>query len=237
MNKKLSKLLLFLIFSASFILVVLPLFLAFFNISFLLEEWGLISIIIITIAIIGLIVDFKKHYSNSKFVSLTIGLGALTALLRIPFAPLPNVNPCTYLIICIGIVFGSYIGFFVGALTPLISNFILGHGPWTPLQMYSWGLIGGLAGLLNFNYSKINRWKLGFIGIIAGYFYGFIMNIWFWYSYLYPTTLTTFIIAEIQGLPFDTLHAIGNFAFLTILGNKTLRVLLLFKEGKLPLKS
>jgi len=220
----------FLFFSSSLILIVLPLILALIGVNFLLEEWGLISISVIAAAIAGLIIEFKKHCLNSRVVSLTIALGALTALLRIPFAPLPNVNPCTYLIICAGIIFGPYVGFFIGVLTPLISNFILGHGPWTPLQMYAWGLIGGLAGLLNLNHFKINRWKLGFIGIIAGYLYGFIMNIWFWYSYLYPVTLKTFIIAEIQGLPFDTLHAIGNFAFLTILGNKTLKVFSLFKN-------
>jgi energy-coupling factor transport system substrate-specific component len=237
LSKKSNKLILFLIFSLSFLLIILPLPLTFLGVTYLIEKWGLISTIIIAITIISLIIDFKNYCLNSRIVSLTIALGALTALLRIPFAPLPNVNPCTYLIICSGIAFGSHVGFFIGALTPLISNFILGHGPWTPLQMYAWGLIGGLAGLLNFNSSKIFRWKLGFIGVIAGYFYGFIMNIWFWYSYLYPITLTTFIIAEIQGLPFDTLHAIGNFAFLTILGNKTLRVFSFFKEGKLPSRS
>jgi len=231
--KKSSKLILFLIFFSSFLLIIAPLFLTLLGVNIFLEEWGLISAIIIAITTIGLIIDFKKHYSNPKIVSLTVALGALTALLRIPFAPLPNIKPCTYLIICAGIVFGPHVGFFIGALTPLISNFILGHGPWTPLQMYAWGLIGGLAGLLNLNPSKTAWWKLGFVGIIAGYFYGFIMNIWFWYSYLYPITLTTFITAEIQGLPFDTLHAIGNFAFLTILGNKTLKVLSFFKKETL----
>ncbi|MBS7658784.1 MAG: ECF transporter S component [Candidatus Bathyarchaeia archaeon] len=231
MSEKSNKIFfLFLIFSL-FILVILPLILAFLNVNFLLEKWSLISFGAIIITITGLIIDFRKHYLNSRIISLTIALGALTALLRIPFAPLPNVNPCTYLIICSGIAFGSHIGFFIGVLTPLISNLLLGHGPWTPLQMYSWGLIGGLAGSLNFNHYMINRWKLGLLGFIAGYLYGFIMNIWFWYSYFYPINLTTFIIAELQGLPFDTFHAIGNFAFLIILGDKTLKVFLFFKEG------
>jgi energy-coupling factor transport system substrate-specific component len=117
----------------------------------------------------------------------------------------------------------------VGIMTPLISNLFLGHGPWTPLQMYSWGLIGGISGLFKFN-PEINRWKLGALGIFSGYFFGLIMNIWFWYTFLYPQNLTTFVVAEVQGLYFDTLHAIGNLAFLIILGNRTLKILYDLKE-------
>ncbi len=167
---------------------------------------------------------------SSKKIALIATLGTLIAVLRIPFTFLPSIQPCTFLIICTGITFGSSVGFLVGIMTPLISNLFLGHGPWTPLQMYAWGAIGVAAGLLKFN-PKINRWKLGIFGIGSAYFFGFLMNIWFWYSFLYPLTLTTFIVAEGQGIYFDTLHAIGNFAFLTIIGNKTLKVLGTFKKS------
>ena len=36
----------------------------------------------------------------------------------------------------------------VGALAALASNFFFGQGPWTPWQMYAWGLVGYGAGLL-----------------------------------------------------------------------------------------
>ncbi|MEM2921305.1 MAG: ECF transporter S component, partial [Candidatus Bathyarchaeia archaeon] len=129
-----------------------------------------------------------------------------------------------------GIAFGHNVGFLVGVLTPLISNLFLGHGPWTPLQMYAWGFIGAISGML-YPHSSINRWKLGAMGIISGYLYGFIMNIWFWYTYLYPANLRTFIFAELQGIPFDTLHSIGNFLFLTFFGNKLLTLFRGFKES------
>ncbi len=212
------------IFISSFILLSLPVYLVFSGSSVLVEDWGLISILIISLAILALIMDFKYKIPTSKKIALIAVLGTMTAVLRIPFTFLPNIQPCTFLIICVGITFGPSVGAFVGILTPLISNLFLGHGPWTPLQMYAWAFIGSISGLLSFN-PKINRLKLGVIGILSGYLYGFIMNIWFWYSFLYPLTLQTFILAEVQGIFFDTLHAIGNFAFLTILGNKLLRIL------------
>jgi len=172
-------------------------------------------------------IEFIHRKISVREVALISVLGAVTAMLRLPFTFIPNVQPCTSMIICIGISFGPHAGFFVGALTPLISNFFLGHGPWTPLQMYAWGVIGALSSLLN---SNINRWKLGAYGLLTGYIYGFIMNIWFWYTFLHPATLYTFFMAELQGLPFDTMHAIGNFTFLTLMGNRILQVFSQFKR-------
>ncbi|MEM3382309.1 MAG: ECF transporter S component [Candidatus Bathyarchaeia archaeon] len=171
--------------------------------------------------------ELSHQKVSVREVALISVLGAVTAMLRLPFTFIPNVQPCTSLIICIGISFGPHAGFFVGALTPLISNFLLGHGPWTPLQMYSWGMIGALSSLLN---SNIGRWRLGAVGLSAGYMYGFIMNIWFCYTFLQPITLNRFVMAELQGLPFDTMHAIGNFTFLTLLGKRVLQVFDYFKR-------
>ena len=47
-----------------------------------------------------------------------------------------------------GVAFGRRSGFMVGALAALASNFFFGQGPWTPWQMYAWGLVGYLAGVL-----------------------------------------------------------------------------------------
>ncbi|MEM2629621.1 MAG: hypothetical protein QXN41_00190, partial [Candidatus Bathyarchaeia archaeon] len=72
MSEKSNKIFfLFLIFSL-FILVILPLILAFLNVNFLLEKWSLISFGAIIITITGLIIDFRKHYLNSRIISLTI---------------------------------------------------------------------------------------------------------------------------------------------------------------------
>jgi energy-coupling factor transport system substrate-specific component len=195
----------------------------------MLDHWALVSTMIMVGTLVTIMIDFGNRHATTKQVALIVALGTLTAVLRIPFAFIPNVQPCTFLIICAGVVFGPSVGFMIGALVPLISNLFLGHGPWTPLQMYAWGLIGALSGIFNFG-KNVNRWVLAVFGLLAGYLYGFIMNIWFWYSFMYPVTLSTFIVAEAQGLYFDTLHAIGNLAFVMLLGKRTLALFSSAKE-------
>lgn len=62
--------------------------------------------------------------------------------------PLPNFKPCSAIIIITAVAFGPEAGFLTGALTAFVSNFIFGQGPWTPWQMFTWGLVGFLAGIL-----------------------------------------------------------------------------------------
>jgi len=116
----------------------------------------------------------------------------------------------------------------VGAVTALVSNFFLGQGPWTPYQMFAWGLVGVSA-------AYIRRFKLGRIwliifGTIWGYLYGWIMNTWFWVSFIYPLTFRTFIVYQLNSIWFDTFHAIGNAIFLGLFGMKTILILERFKK-------
>jgi hypothetical protein len=111
----------------------------------------------------------------------------------------------------------------VGAMTPLISNFFLGQGPWTLYQMFAWGLIGyGAAYLRRFN---LGRKGLIVIGAICGFIFGFLTNIYFWLFFAYPLTLKTLILVQISSLWFDASHAIGNVIFLGLFGTKTIGVL------------
>ena len=52
------------------------------------------------------------------------------------------------MVIISGIALGPEAGFLFGALSRLICNFYMGQGPWTPWQMFAWGLLGFLAGFI-----------------------------------------------------------------------------------------
>ena len=52
------------------------------------------------------------------------------------------------MVVISGIALGPETGFFVGALARFVCNFFSGQGPWTPWQMFTWGLVGFLAGIL-----------------------------------------------------------------------------------------
>ena len=51
------------------------------------------------------------------------------------------------LVIIGGVAFGPQAGFLTGSVAMFVSNFLFGQGPWTPFQMFGYGLTGFLAGV------------------------------------------------------------------------------------------
>jgi len=193
-----------------------------------LMNWGLVATTLVILAIIAFFFEFEAAAVSSKEIALVAMLGAVSAVLRVPFAAIPGMQPCTYLIICTGYVFGPVAGFMVGAITALVSNFFLGQGPWTPYQMFAWGLVGVTAAHIR-RFNVNTKWLVVF-GIAWGYVFGWIMNIFFWASFVYPLTLRTFIVAQLNSVWFDTFHAVGNAVFLGVFGTRTITILERFKK-------
>ena len=193
-----------------------------------LANWGLVATIIVALAIIAFLFEFEAMAASSKGIALIAMLTTISTTLRIPFAAIPSVQPCTYLIICTGLIFGPMAGFMVGALTALASNFFLGHGPWTLYQMFAWGLAGVTSGY--FGRFRLHKLWLVAFGAVWGYLFGWITNTWFWASFIYPLTWETFVTYQISSFWFDTFHAIGNVLFLWMFGMKTVSVLERFRE-------
>jgi energy-coupling factor transport system substrate-specific component len=193
-----------------------------------LMNWGLLTAVLAILVCLAIFFEFEAASAGSKELALVAMLGTASAVLRVPFAAIPGVQPCTFLIICSGYVFGPMDGFVVGAMTPLVSNFFLGHGPWTLYQMTAWGLAGLSSGYLRrFN---ANRPLLVALGLVWGYLYGLITDLWYWASFIYPLTFKTLIVTQLNSIWFDTLHAAGNAILLGVLGVKTIAVLNRFKE-------
>ncbi len=185
--------------------------------------WGLIATVLIVLVIASFFFKFDETATSSREVALVAMLGTVSAVLRLPFAALPSVQPCTYLIICTGYVFGPVAGFMVGAITALVSNFFLGQGPWTIYQMFAWGMAGISAAYIR--QIHLNKSGLVVFGIIWGYLFGWIVNLYFWVSFVYPLTLKTFLVTQFNSIWFDTLHAISNGIFLGLLGTRTIAIL------------
>jgi energy-coupling factor transport system substrate-specific component len=194
----------------------------------ILQNWGLMSIVLVALTIVAFFFEFETKATGSKEIALIGILGTVSAVVRIPFAAIPSVQPCTYLIICSGYVFGPLAGFMVGAITALVSNFFLGQGPWTIYQMFAWGLSGVSASYLR----RLNPGRRGLIsfGIAWGYLFGAIMNLWFWAAFVYPLTPRTFLISLLNSLWFDTAHAVANAIFLGLWGKKTISILERFRK-------
>lgn len=153
----------------------------------------------------------KKNVGTKRMVAAAV----MTALC---FAGrfIPVFKPVTAITIITAMYMGSETGFFVGAMTALISNFYFGQGPWTPFQMLGWGLIGFAAGALH-KLLKKNRPLLLIFGAVSGILYSLVMDIWnvLWYSGGFNAKL--YFAAILTAIPHTAIYAVSNVIFLQLL--------------------
>ena len=105
------------------------------------------SLFLLAVIMLPFYIRFERKAFVSREIVLVAVLAAIAAVSRVPFSILPSVQPTSFVIIVSAIVFGSETGFMIGATAESYLIF-LGQGPWTPWQMFSWGMIGFIAGLL-----------------------------------------------------------------------------------------
>lgn len=112
------------------------------------EQYLPIGLFLVCASIIPFFLRFERRSLQAREIVLVATLSAIAAVGRVPFAVLPSVQPTSFVIIISALVFGSETGFMIGAVAALVSNIFLGQGPWTPWQMFSWGMIGWTSGIL-----------------------------------------------------------------------------------------
>ena len=83
-----------------------------------------------------------------------------------------------FVIMVSALVLESQNGFVIGAITALVSNIFLGQGPWTPWQMYAWGMVGLSVGAMRHTLFMKNKWLRMLYGLAICYFFGWFMNLW-----------------------------------------------------------
>ena len=144
-------------------------------------------------------------------------LAALAAAGRIIFAFIPSVQPATAIVIVAGCVFGRRSGFMVGSLSGLVSSFFVGMGAWTPWQMFAWGLIGWLAGVLARSGAFSRPWAIYVYGFTAGLIYGLILNMWSFLGFYHPETFEQLVLIWLPAIPYDITHSVSTVAFLALI--------------------
>lgn len=193
-------------------------------------NWAIITALILALSILAFFWRFETQNVSAKEIALIATMATLAAVSRVPFAVIMSVQPTTFMAMITGCVFGMQTGFMVGALAALVSNFFLGQGPWTPWQMFCWGMCGVSAALLTGRNSRFNLRNFTILAAFWGYLFGWIMNIWHWVGFVYPLTWKTFLATYLASFPFDTLHALGNIVFSLMFGKTFYRVLWRFKK-------
>lgn len=182
------------------------------------EQTALLSMAVVACALLVFFIGYERHRPRLRDIMPVAVLAALAAAGRILFAPFPSFKPVSAVTIIAGVVFGRRAGFMVGALAALASNFFFGQGPWTPWQMYAWGMVGYGAGLLAQACSAPPRLSVVCAyGFASGFGYGFILNLWSIVGFFHPQDAVQLAAVYAAALPFDAMHAVATVAFLAAL--------------------
>ena len=112
------------------------------------RKYYLSSMLIIIYTMIPFFIRFEHRKPKAREMVVIAVMCAIAVASRAAFIMVPNFKPMTAIIMITGIAFGAEAGFLSGAISAFVSNFIFGQGPWTPWQMFAYGVAGMLAGLL-----------------------------------------------------------------------------------------
>ena len=112
------------------------------------QNYYLICVLIIVIAFVAFFFSYEKKKPQAREIVTLAVMSAIAIASRAAFAMVPFFKPMMGIIMITGMAFGAGAGFLTGAVTGFVSNFIFGQGPWTPWQMFAYGVGGAVAGVL-----------------------------------------------------------------------------------------
>lgn len=180
------------------------------------RQYAYITLCVAVLSCLPFFLHFERSANDVKRLILIAVMVALSVAGRMLFAPLQHFKPVTALVIIAAMYFGSEAGFLTGALSAVLSNFYFGQGPWTPFQMFSWGMIGFFSGLLA-PLLRRSRIALCIWGGIGGVLYSFLMDIWtvLWADGYF--NLPRYFAAIASAVPVTAVYVVSNILFLLVL--------------------
>lgn len=126
-----------------------------------------ISLIILVLTMAPFFMVFERRRPKAREIVLIAMMCALTVCAQLICNVTVPLRAGTAIIIVCGIALGPEAGFLIGALARFVLNFYVGHGPWSPWQMFCWGMLGFLAGLA-FNRVGLEKKKSRDFRVIMG---------------------------------------------------------------------
>ncbi len=135
---------------------------------------------------------------------VTAGLfGALLLTAQVALAPLPNIELVSPLVVLMTLLLGRYVAYTL-AVFVLLEGLVFGFGLWWFSYLYVWAILAVLAHLFRRMDSRLG-WALlcGFFGL----FFGTLTAI----PVIFVSGLAAGGAYIVAGIPFDLLHAGGNF--------------------------
>ena len=197
------------------------------------RKYYIVSLGIIVCTMIPFFMVFEDRRPQARELIIIAVLSAIAVAGRAAFFMLPQFKPVVAIVIISAVCFGAEAGFLVGAMTGFVSNFFFSQGPWTPWQMFSFGIIGFIAGIL-FKKGKLEKRRISLCiygGLATFFIYGFLLDTATWI--MFPqgnTTLASIIPIYLSGVPFNIIHAAATVIFLAVISKPMIEKLDRIKE-------
>ncbi len=113
------------------------------------SRWYIIlSVLLLLCGIVPFFVSFERKKPRAREVVLLAVMSALVMIANLASFMMVPFQAGTAMVLIAGVAFGPEMGFMAGALGRLSVNMFYGQGIWTPWQMFAWGMLGLLAGLV-----------------------------------------------------------------------------------------
>ena len=214
-------------FALVLMLLVVPLLLYLSVRYFYGRKYLICSLIVIIAAMIPFFMMFEGRKPKAREIMVISVLAAIGVAGRAAFFMVPSFKPVAAIVILTGISFGGEAGFLVGCLIMMLSNIFMGQGPWTPWQMFAFGMIGFLAGILyQKGILKARKADLCIFGFLSVFLiYGGIMNPASALMAYGTITWQSLLAFYISGAPVDLVHALSTVIFLWFLSRPLLEKL------------
>lgn len=203
------------------IIFVIP-FLIFFGIFFLNDRSeSFIALCIIGAAMIPFAMVFEDRKPQARELLLIAVMAGIAVVGRMAFFMLPQFKPVSAIVIITGISLGAEAGFLTGVVAGFVSNFFFGQGPWTPWQMFAFGIIGFLAGILfrgkRKKYAQNRVLLCCYGGVATLVIYGILMDTSSVTMFLGKLNWKAYLAVYVSGFPFNVLHGLSTIVFLFFL--------------------
>jgi len=120
------------------------------------RNYIMVSLMILVLTMAPFFMVFERRKPKAREIVLIAVMCALTVCAQMICGLTLPIRAGTAIIVACGIALGPEAGFLIGSLARFVLNFYAGQGPWTPWQMFCWGLLGFLAGLA-FNRANLEK--------------------------------------------------------------------------------
>lgn len=181
---------------------------------FEIEQAAALTLLSVILAMVPFFLRFERTRPKPRDIMPIVVMASLSTAGQLVFSPLVSFKPIGAVVIVTGLVFGRQSGFLTGALAALSSNMFFGQGPWTPWQMFAWGLIGYLSGAMSERGWLRRRVPVYLFGFFSGLLFGLIMDSWHVVGFIQPLNWKNALAAYGAGLPMNLTLSVATVLFL-----------------------